>query len=136
VRFKICSRPIGVTRPVPWHSGQNRGRITSDQAQVSMPANFTACPCILQRRCINMISLRAPLDERRSTNMQYKLSMLAALALTALGAIAAVAVAGPRGEPGECGTYKYWRDGECTDARDRKSTKTWADEMLAKHWKP
>jgi hypothetical protein len=68
--------------------------------------------------------------------MQYKLYLLAALALSALGTIAPVAVAAPRGEPGECGTYKYWNDGECTDAREKKSGKSWQREILEKHWKP
>jgi hypothetical protein len=67
--------------------------------------------------------------------MQYKVPLLTALALAALGAIAA-ATAGPRGEAGECGAYKYWHEGHCTDARDKGSGKSWADEMLAKHWKP
>src|SRR5262245_59921024 len=91
---------------------------------------------ILQRRCINLISLRASLDERRRTSMHYKLCLLAALALTALGAIAPVAAQGPRGEPGECDGFKYWHDGECMDARQKKNGKTWQQEILEKQWKP
>ena len=68
--------------------------------------------------------------------MQLKLPLLMTLALAALAAIAAAAIAGPREEPGECGAYRYWQDGQCTDARDRKSTKSWQEEILAKQWKP
>jgi hypothetical protein len=68
--------------------------------------------------------------------MQYKLNLLAALALAALGAFAPVAVAAPRAEPGECGGFKYWEDGKCIDARDKKGGKSWQQEMLEKHWKP
>lgn len=60
---------------------------------------------------------------RRS--MQFKVRLLFALAAAAAGT---VAIAGPKAEPGECGQYLYWHDGECTDARDKKSTKSWADE--------
>ena len=73
--------------------------------------------------------------------MAYKLDLLLALALTVLTAFAAVAV--PRngngnGGPsaGECGGVKYWHGGECMDARDRKSGKTWQQEILEKQWKP
>src|SRR5262245_14778198 len=37
---------------------------------------------------------------------------------------------------GECGGVKYWHEGECMDARDRKSGKTWQQEILEKQWKP
>jgi hypothetical protein len=67
--------------------------------------------------------------------MQYKVRLLVILAATAAATVSA-AIAGPKTEPGECGKYMYWQEGECTDARDRKSTKSWADEMLAKQWKP
>jgi hypothetical protein len=67
--------------------------------------------------------------------MQFEVRLLVALAVAAAAA-GTVAIAGPKAEPGECGQYLYWHDGECTDARDKKSTKSWADEMLAKHWKP
>ena len=60
--------------------------------------------------------------------------------MVALAAAATVAgthaIAEPKGEPGECGQYMYWHNGECTDARDKGSAKSWADEMLAKHLKP
>jgi hypothetical protein len=68
--------------------------------------------------------------------MQFKVPLQTALALAALGAVAATALAGPRGDAGDCGVYKYWQDGHCTDAREKGSGKSWADEMLAKHWKP
>jgi len=67
--------------------------------------------------------------------MQFKLRLLVALAAAAAAA-GTVAFAGPKGEPGECGQYMYWQNGGCTDARDKGSGKSWADEMLAKHWKP
>ena len=68
--------------------------------------------------------------------MQLKVPLLTVLALAALGAIAATAMAGPRGEAGDCGEYRYWHEGQCSDARDKKSGKTWSEEILAKHWKP
>ncbi len=68
--------------------------------------------------------------------MQFKVPLQTVLALAALGAVAAAAMAGPRGEAGECGEYKYRQAGQCTDARDKGSGKSWIDEMLAKHWKP
>jgi hypothetical protein len=67
--------------------------------------------------------------------MPYKRWIMMVLALAGIGASGFVA-AQPRGAPGECGQYMYWDDGHCVDARDRKSTKSWADETLAKHWKP
>jgi len=68
--------------------------------------------------------------------MRYKTAVLAALALVAFAAIVATAVAAPRDDAGDCGQYRYWRDGQCTDARDRPSSKSWAEEMLAKPWHP
>jgi hypothetical protein len=89
----------------------------------------------ITRLCIRLISCGAlwPLEHRR-TKMQLKLPLLMNLALAALAA--AAAIAGPREEPGECGAYRYWQDGQCTDARDRKRTKSWQEEILAKQWKP
>jgi hypothetical protein len=116
----ICARRLARSTPL----------ITSDQSQVSV-----ATP--LQRLCIRLISCGAlwPLEHRR-TKMQLKLPLLMTLALAALAAIAAAAIAGPREEPGECGAYRYWQDGQCTDARDRKRTKSWQEEILAKQCKP
>jgi hypothetical protein len=67
--------------------------------------------------------------------MQYKLYLLA-LALTALCAITPVAAAAPRAQRGECGGFKYREDGKCMDARERKTGKSWQQEILEKHWKP
>jgi len=68
--------------------------------------------------------------------MQLKVPLLTVFALAGLGAIAATAMAGPRGDAGECGEYRYWHEGQCSDARDKKSGKTWSEEILAKQWKP
>jgi len=68
--------------------------------------------------------------------MSLKLPLLTTLALAALAAIAVAAIAAPRGEPGECGAYRYWLDGQCSDAREKKSPKTWEQELLEKQWKP
>jgi hypothetical protein len=58
------------------------------------------------------------------------------LASAALAAIAGEAGAQPNGAggPGSCGQYMYWQKGTCADARNRPSSKTWVDEMLAKKW--
>ena len=68
--------------------------------------------------------------------MRYTKAVLTALALATLGAMVATAVARPRDDAGDCGPYKYWHDGQCLDARDKPSTKSWAEEMLAKPWHP
>jgi hypothetical protein len=36
--------------------------------------------------------------------------------------------------PGACGEHRFWRNGQCVDARNNPSGKTWSDEMLAKKW--
>lgn len=68
--------------------------------------------------------------------MPYKRWSMMLLALAGIAAATGIVAAQPRGAPGECGQYMYWEDGHCIDARDKKGTKSWADEMLAKHWKP
>jgi hypothetical protein len=68
--------------------------------------------------------------------MRYKPQLLAMLALAAIAAATGIVSAQPRGAPGVCGEYMYWHNGECADARDKKGSKSWPDEMLAKHWKP
>jgi len=68
--------------------------------------------------------------------MPYKLKLLAILVFAAIAAATGIVVAQPRGAAGECGEFRYWHDGECTDARDKQAANTWAEEMLAKHWKP
>jgi hypothetical protein len=72
----------------------------------------------------------------RRRNMPYKRWSMALLALAGIVAATGIVAAQPRRAPGECGENKYWDEGRCVDARDRKGTKTWAEEMLAKHWKP
>jgi len=68
--------------------------------------------------------------------MQSKVPLLIVLAFAVAGAVAATALAGPLGEAGECGEYRYWHEGQCTDARHQQSGKSWSEEILAKHWKP
>ena len=71
--------------------------------------------------------------------MRCKLDLLLTLALTVLTAFAAVAAPmnGNGGRrAGDCGGFKYWHEGECMDARDKKSGKTWQQEILEKQWKP
>lgn len=75
--------------------------------------------------------------------MPLKLPLLTTLVLAAVAAITAAALAASRDEPatsrqepGECGAFRYWQDGKCTDARERKSGKSWQQEILEKHWKP
>jgi hypothetical protein len=74
--------------------------------------------------------------------MRLKLPLLTTLVL-AVAAITAAALAASRQEPaasreepGVCGPFRYWQDGQCTDARERKSGKSWQQEILEKHWKP
>jgi hypothetical protein len=69
-------------------------------------------------------------------NMGCKLSLLAGLAVASMAAAIGIVAAQPAAAPGVCGEYMYWHDGECSDARDKKSGKTWTEEILAKHWKP
>ena len=68
--------------------------------------------------------------------MHYQLKLLAVLVLLGTALAAGMVAAQPRGAPGECGEYMYWHDGECSDARDKKSSKTWVEELMAKPWKP
>jgi hypothetical protein len=32
--------------------------------------------------------------------------------------------------PGECGEYKYWHDGQCTDARMKPSSTPWQKSVF------
>ena len=68
--------------------------------------------------------------------MSSKLSLFALLALASMAAAIGIVAAQPAAAPGVCGEYMYWHDGDCFDARDKKSGKTWTEEILAKHWKP
>lgn len=67
--------------------------------------------------------------------MSKKFKRLAVLALLGTAVTAGIAAAQPRGG-GECGEYMFWHDGQCSDARDKKGSKTWIEELLAKQWKP
>lgn len=68
--------------------------------------------------------------------MRYKRLLLAILALVVIAAASNLVFAQPTRTPGECGEYMYWHDGNCADARDKKASKSWTDEILAKQWKP
>ena len=68
--------------------------------------------------------------------MQLKVPLLIPLVLVAHTVVAATAIAAPRQEAGECGALRYWEDGHCIDAREKKSPKTWQQEILEKQWKP
>jgi hypothetical protein len=61
-----------------------------------------------------------------------RLQHLLALATVA----AATAFASPviAAAPGACGTYMYWSNGRCVDARAKRG-KPWAEELMAKPWK-
>jgi hypothetical protein len=49
--------------------------------------------------------------------------LIAALMMTTVGIAKAVAA-----DAGNCGEYKYWRDGNCVDARD-KPAGAWSETM-------
>ena len=59
-----------------------------------------------------------------------RLALLAVLAATA----GTIAIAAPRS--GKCGAYKYSHHGKCENATDKKSSKTWTEDILSKFWKP
>jgi hypothetical protein len=67
----------------------------------------------------------------------WKISVVLAMASICAAALAiTTAVAARRAPPGTCGEYSYSLDGTCVDTRNQKSGKTFADEILAKQWKP
>jgi hypothetical protein len=68
--------------------------------------------------------------------MHQKRWLATLLTLAGVAVATSIVAAQPRRAPGECGENMYWDEGRCVDARDKKGEKTWADEMLAKHWKP
>ena len=72
----------------------------------------------------------------REESMRYKLQLLAMLALAAVAAATGKVSAQPRDVAGECGEYMYWNNGGCVDARDKKTSKSWPEEILTKQWKP
>lgn len=47
-------------------------------------------------------------------------------ALLGAGSMAASAA----NAPGECGQYKYWRDGQCHDARAKPSDVPWSKKLV------
>ena len=73
-------------------------------------------------------------DERALQSVLLAVLAFAVSATTAVAANGRNGNGGPRA--GECGGYKYWEDGECLDARQKKSGKSWQQESLGKQWKP
>jgi hypothetical protein len=67
--------------------------------------------------------------------MRFNIVFPAALALAALAASATAVIGGPGVGPCACGEYKYWHNRRCMDARDKKSTETWQQMILAEEWK-
>jgi hypothetical protein len=68
--------------------------------------------------------------------MKLSVKNVALLLVGAVTLAATLALAAPRKRAGECGEDHYWHNGKCEDATNRKSEKTWSDEILSRHWKP
>jgi hypothetical protein len=67
----------------------------------------------------------------------WKIFVVLAMASICAAALAiTTAFAALRAPPGTCGEYRYSQDGTCVDARNQKSGKNLADEILVKQWKP
>jgi hypothetical protein len=68
--------------------------------------------------------------------MKLRTNIIATLLVGAVVLAATLALAAPRKRAGECGEDRYWHNGKCEDARNRKPEKTWSNDILSRHWKP